>query len=95
VVATGRTPYINLFGKLTHTDETIINSSIDQLNLTHLKFKLIDELSDGQRQKVMIAKSIAQQTPIIILDEPTAFLDYTSKNHLFSILKTYVILKTN
>jgi iron complex transport system ATP-binding protein len=44
-------------------------------------------LSDGQRQKVMIAKSLAQQTPIIILDEPTAFLDYNSKHQLFLILK--------
>jgi iron complex transport system ATP-binding protein len=47
----------------------------------------MDELSDGQRQKVMIAKSLAQQTPIIILDEPTAFLDYSSKHKLFEDLK--------
>lgn len=87
VVATGRTPYINVFGKLTIEDEGIVTTSLEQLNLLPLKDKLIDELSDGQRQKVMIAKSLAQQTPIIVLDEPTAFLDYTSKHHLFSILK--------
>jgi iron complex transport system ATP-binding protein len=87
VVATGRTPFINIFGKLKPEDETIVASSLLQLNLLPLKDKLFDELSDGQRQKVMIAKSLAQQTPIIVLDEPTAFLDYTSKHHLFATLK--------
>jgi iron complex transport system ATP-binding protein len=87
VVATGRTPYINVFGKLTQHDEAIVTTALEQLNLMPLKDKLIDELSDGQRQKVMIAKSLAQQTPIIVLDEPTAFLDHTSKHHLFSTLK--------
>ncbi len=88
VVSLGRTPYINVFGKLTAHDETIITQSLEQLSVLNLKDKLVEELSDGQRQKVMIAKSLAQQTPIIILDEPTAFLDYTSKHQLFSILKT-------
>jgi len=87
VVASGRTPYISIFGKLTAEDEGIVNSSLQQLNLEPLKYKLIDALSDGQRQKVMIAKSLAQQTPIIVLDEPTAFLDYTSKHLLFETLK--------
>lgn len=87
VVATGRTPYINIFGKLSPEDESIVTKALEQLNLLPLKDKLIDELSDGQRQKVMIAKSLAQQTPIIILDEPTAFLDHTSKHHLFATLK--------
>jgi iron complex transport system ATP-binding protein len=87
VVATGRIPYINIFGKLTPEHEAIVTKALEQLNLLPLKDKLIDELSDGQRQKVMIAKSLAQQTPIIVLDEPTAFLDHTSKHQLFSILK--------
>lgn len=87
VVATGRTPYINIFGKLNPEDESIVTKALEQLNLLPLKDKLIDELSDGQRQKVMIAKSLAQQTPIIVLDEPTAFLDHTSKHHLFTTLK--------
>ena len=87
VVASGRTPYISIFGKLNAEDEGIVNSTLQQLNLEPLKDKLIDALSDGQRQKVMIAKSLAQQTPIIVLDEPTAFLDYTSKHLLFHTLK--------
>ncbi len=87
VVASGRTPYINIFGKLNVEDEHIIVSSLEQLSLVSLKDKFMDELSDGQRQKVMIAKSLAQQTPVIILDEPTAFLDYNSKHRLFKVLK--------
>ena len=91
VVSSGRTPYINVFAKLTEADEAIINASFEQLHIMKLKHTLIDELSDGQRQKVMIAKSLAQQTPIIILDEPTAFLDYNSKHQLFSILQKLCI----
>lgn len=87
VVASGRTPYINVFGKLQAEDEIIINESLDVMGLQVLKHKLIDELSDGQRQKTMIAKSLAQQTPVIVLDEPTAFLDHTSKHQLFAVLK--------
>lgn len=87
VVASGRIPYINIFGKLDKTDEAIVNKCIEQMGLGALKDKFVDELSDGQRQKVMIAKSLAQQTHIIILDEPTAFLDYNSKHQLFRILK--------
>lgn len=87
VVASGRTPYINVFGKLQAQDIAIIEQSLDVMNLQALRYKLIDELSDGQRQKTMIAKSLAQQTPVIVLDEPTAFLDHTSKHQLFSVLK--------
>jgi iron complex transport system ATP-binding protein len=88
VVALGRTPYINVFSKLNRIDEGIINEALQTLNIQHIKHKLLDELSDGQRQKVMIAKALAQQTPIIILDEPTAFLDYNSKTQLFEVLKS-------
>lgn len=87
VVAAGRTPYINVLGKLSPHDEAIVQQSLELMQLQDLKHKLIDELSDGQRQKTMIAKSLAQQTPIIVLDEPTAFLDYNSKHHLFKLLK--------
>ncbi len=88
VVASGRIPYINVFGKLSAEDEAIVLQSLEQMGIASLKDKFVDELSDGQRQKVMIAKSLAQQTPVIVLDEPTAFLDYNSRHQLFSILKT-------
>jgi len=87
VVASGRIPYLNAFGQLKEEDEKITEQSIEQIGIVELKDKFVDELSDGQRQKVMIAKSLAQQTPVILLDEPTAFLDYTSKQQLFKILK--------
>jgi len=87
VVALGRTPYLSMFGKLMPDDIAIIERSLERLGLASLKDTLMEELSDGQRQKVMIAKSIAQETPIILLDEPTAFLDYTSKHKLFEDLK--------
>ena len=87
VVASGRIPYLNFLCKLSDNDLLIIDECLMHLNLTSLKNMFIDELSDGQRQKVMIAKSLAQQAPIIVLDEPTAFLDYNSKHQLFRLLK--------
>ncbi|MGZ3884874.1 MAG: ABC transporter ATP-binding protein, partial [Bacteroidia bacterium] len=87
VVSAGRIPYLNAFGQLKEEDHRIVNESLAQTGIIDLKNKPVDELSDGQRQKVMIAKSLAQQTPVILLDEPTAFLDYRSKQQLFVILK--------
>lgn len=87
VVASGRIPYINSFSQLTQEDHGAISKAISDIGIDSIKHKLMEELSDGQRQKVMIAKSLAQQTPVIILDEPTAFLDYTSRHQLFGILK--------
>jgi iron complex transport system ATP-binding protein len=87
VVASGRTPYLNSFAKLEPSDEKIIEDSLRQMQIEHLRYQLMEELSDGQRQKVMIAKSLAQECQIIILDEPTAFLDYRSKQKLFVDLK--------
>jgi iron complex transport system ATP-binding protein len=87
VVSSGRIPYLNSFAKLEASDEKIIQESLMQMQIEHLGHQLMEELSDGQRQKVMIAKSLAQQCPIIILDEPTAFLDYRSKQKLFADLK--------
>jgi iron complex transport system ATP-binding protein len=87
VVASGRIPFLNAFGQLKDTDLEIIRNSIFKVGVDHLAERRIDELSDGQRQKVMIAKSLAQQTPLILLDEPTAFLDYSSRQQLFLILR--------
>lgn len=87
VVSSGRIPYINAFSRLTISDKAIVDGSIAAIGISDLQNKLMEELSDGQRQKVMIAKSLAQQTPVIILDEPTAFLDYSSRHQLFGILR--------
>ena len=93
VVATGRYPYVGMFGKLSENDERTIEESLDVIGVKELKNRLFNTLSDGERQKVMIAKAIAQNTPIIFLDEPSAFLDYPSKIELFSILKTLAVEK--
>lgn len=88
IVASGRYPYSGLFGKLNEKDETIIKESLEIIGISKLIDRRFHTLSDGEKQKVMIAKSIAQSTPVIMLDEPTAFLDYPSKIELLGILKT-------
>ena len=75
VVGIGRSPYTNFWGTLSSSDHQIVDDAIRQVGIPHLASRYIHELSDGERQKVMIAKALAQQTCIIILDEPTAFLD--------------------
>ena len=87
VVAAGRYPYTGMFGKLSENDENEIKASLELVGVNHLINRVFNTLSDGEKQKVMIAKAIAQNTPIIMLDEPTAFLDYPSKIELFSLLK--------
>ena len=87
VVAAGRYPYTGLFGKLNENDEKEIKASLELVGVNNLIDRVFKTLSDGEKQKVMIAKAIAQNTPVIMLDEPTAFLDYPSKIELFSLLK--------
>lgn len=87
VVAAGRYPYTGMFGKLNENDEKEIKASLELVGVNHLANRVFNTLSDGEKQKVMIAKAIAQNTPVIMLDEPTAFLDYPSKIKLFSLLK--------
>jgi iron complex transport system ATP-binding protein len=83
----GRTPYTNLFGKLTIQDEEIVSKVISQLNIEHLSHLFTNQISDGEKQLVAIAKSLAQETDIIILDEPTAFLDYSNRMIVLNLLK--------
>lgn len=87
VVASGRIPYLNSFGFLTEEDKSIVETSMNTIGISELSERLYDELSDGQKQKVLIAKAIAQHTPVILMDEPTAFLDYKSRVALFALLK--------
>lgn len=86
VIASGRAPYTNWLHQLSIEDATIIDAAIAQCGLVLHQFKLIENLSDGLYQKTMIAKALAQQTPVILLDEPSAFLDYPSKHQLFKTL---------
>ena len=79
VVALGRAPYTGFWGTLADGDRRIVMQSMEQVGIASLARRNIATLSDGERQKMMLAKALAQQTPIIFLDEPTAYLDYPSK----------------
>jgi len=87
LVALGRQPFTNWIGYLTTEDLQIIQSAFDQTNTQYLMDKKCYELSDGQLQKVLIARALAQNTPIIVLDEPTAHLDLHHTINTFSLLK--------
>lgn len=79
LVGMGRSPYTGFFGTLTKEDKAIVGEAIEMVGITSLAERTIDTLSDGERQKAFLAKALAQQTPIILLDEPTAFLDFHAK----------------
>ncbi len=87
VISFGRSPYTGFFGRLTQKDYSIIKGVAEDLKIEQLLNLNFYELSDGQKQKVLIAKALAQQTEIIILDEPTAFLDFKAKDEIFALLK--------
>ena len=87
MVAMGRSPYTGFWGGLSAQDETAVDEAIQQVGIHDLERRMLHTLSDGERQKVMIAKALAQQTPIIFLDEPTAFLDFPSKVEMMLLLR--------
>lgn len=87
LVATGRSPYTGFWGRLTGKDNKIVDRSIEMVGMSHKSDQPASALSDGERQKVMIAKSLAQETPIILMDEPTAFLDFPGKVDTMVLLK--------
>ena len=91
LVALGRHPYTGFFGRLKHEDKLIVAESLESVGMTHKSTCYVSELSDGERQKVMIAKVLAQQCPVIILDEPTAYLDVTSRIETISLLRSLAI----
>lgn len=87
VVGLGRVPYTNFWGDITMRDAGVVEESISLVGLNGLRYRKIHQVSDGERQKAMIAKALAQQTPVIFLDEPTAFLDYPSKIAMMQLLR--------
>ena len=88
VIGLGRSPYTGFFGKLRVRDCAVVDDAIRSVGIEPLRHRMIQTLSDGERQKVMIAKALAQETPIILLDEPTAFLDFPSKAETFQLLRS-------
>lgn len=86
LVGLGRSPYTGFWGTLGEQDRQIVRQALEHVKIGHFAHRMIQTLSDGERQKVMIAKALAQETPIIFLDEPTAFLDFPSKVEIMQLL---------
>jgi iron complex transport system ATP-binding protein len=87
IIALGRQPYTNWLGNLSDNDISKINEAMELTQITPLADKKHYEISDGQLQNVLVARSLAQDTPLIILDEPTTHLDLLHKVSLFKLLK--------
>lgn len=87
VVATGRYPYTGWFGVLSKEDEKIVDEVIELTQITDICEKDFDKISDGQKQRVMLARAICQEPEIVILDEPTSYLDIKYKLEFLSILQ--------
>lgn len=79
LVALGRYPHTGFFGTLREKDHAAVRAAMEAVGIAHKAENHVAELSDGERQKAFIAKALAQECPIILLDEPTAFLDVTSR----------------
>ena len=86
LVGLGRQPHTGFFGRLTKEDKRIIEEAMENVGIAHKARNYTAELSDGERQKVMIAKALVQECPLILLDEPTAFLDVVSRIEIMHLL---------
>ena len=86
LVATGRYPYTGWFGRTSEEDERAISRALRQTNTQNFAHRPIGTLSDGEQQKVMIARAVAQDTPLLILDEPTAYLDVPNRVAVLQLL---------
>ena len=83
----GRVPYTNVFGLTDSNDKEVVDSIIQLVSIEFLRTKCTNELSDGEKQLVAIAQALVQQTKLVLLDEPTAFLDYENKWKIIELLK--------
>ncbi|MCM1483460.1 MAG: ABC transporter ATP-binding protein [Muribaculaceae bacterium] len=87
VVATGRAPYTDWIGRLRKDDEEAVDSAFNAVGMTEFAARHFNTLSDGEAQRIMIARALAQDTPLILLDEPTSFLDVAARYELCALLK--------
>lgn len=86
LISLGRSPYTGFWGNETNIDKAMIDEALKSTGTDSIRHREVNTLSDGEFQKVMIAKALAQSTPTIILDEPTAFLDFPSKVDIMIML---------
>jgi iron complex transport system ATP-binding protein len=87
LVASGRMPYTGFLGGLSDSDRAIVDAAMERLDVLQLAGRHLSQISDGQRQRALIARAIAQQTPVLMLDEPTAFLDFRSRAQVMQLLR--------
>jgi len=93
LVAYGRFPYTNWIGMLAGEDKTVVSEAIEKVGLAGFEQRPVMQISDGERQRAMIARALAQDTPVIILDEPTAYLDVSNKYEIFHLLQVLAVEK--
>ncbi len=91
LVSLGRHPHTGFFGSLKKHDKQVVFDSMEKVGIAHKADSYVAELSDGERQKAMIAKALAQECPVILLDEPTAFLDINSRIEIMYLLKELAV----
>jgi iron complex transport system ATP-binding protein len=82
----GRAPYTNWLGTMSEADRAAVEEVIKRVGIEKLRKRQFNQLSDGEKQKVLIARALCQQTPLMILDEPTAFLDFRNKKEVLELL---------
>lgn len=87
LVEMGRQPHTGFLGRLSKVDREVVAGAIASVGMTHKTHSFTASLSDGERQKCMIARALAQETPVIVLDEPTAFLDVASRIETMHLLR--------
>ncbi|MDP4290049.1 MAG: ABC transporter ATP-binding protein [Bacteroidota bacterium] len=93
LISLGRYPYTGFFGTLTEEDQKIIDLALAETGLDQFASRKLSQLSDGERQKAMIARALAQETPVMILDEPTAFLDLPGRIEIMRLLRQLTVHK--
>lgn len=91
LVELGRYPYTGFFGQLSKADKEIAQKAMEDVGISHKADSYVAELSDGEKQKAMIAKSLTQECPIVLLDEPTAFLDVESRMEIMNLLRSLAV----
>jgi iron complex transport system ATP-binding protein len=85
-VLLGRTPYLNFLGQTSAKDETIARQALEQVDVLHLTEKRMNEISGGEQQRVLLARTLAQDTPILLMDEPTTHLDISHQVDLLKLI---------